>query len=130
MLQKTMTYVDYDGNKRTETFCFNLSNAELIQMEFSKDGGLVKMLQRISDTQDRPKMMEIFREIILKSYGEKTADGKRFVKSPELSEAFSQTEAFSDLFMELTFNDGVASEFINGVIPQGLEEKLAKKTDN
>jgi len=125
MLTKTITYTDYDGNKRTEEFCFNLSKAEVTQMELSVNGGMSGMLQKIVQTQDHKQIVDVFRDIIMKSYGEKTADGRRFIKSPEISEAFSQTEAFSDLFMELATNHDAAAAFINGIIPAVPEDQKA-----
>jgi hypothetical protein len=112
-----MTFTDYDGNKRTEDFYFNLSRAEITEMEMSYDGGLVRMIEKIVAAQDSKRIIEIFKDLILKSYGEKSPDGKHFFKSKELSEAFSQTEAYSDLFMELAMNAEAASTFVNGIIP-------------
>ena len=118
MLKKTMTYVDYDGNQRTEDFYFNLTKAEIMEMDLSASGGLDKLITKIVAEQDGAKIIEIFKKIILGAYGEKSLDGKRFVKSPELSEAFSQTEAYSDLFMELATDAEKAAAFINGIVPK------------
>jgi len=117
MLKKTITYEDYDGNKRTEDFYFNLSKAEIMEMELSVSGGMTQMLNRIVAERDGEKIIKTFKEIILKAYGEKSPDGKRFIKSEELSTAFSQTEAFSQLFMELATDADAAAKFINGIIP-------------
>lgn len=117
MLKKTVTYTDYNGVERTEDFYFNLSKAEAAEMELSVDGGLSQMLENIVKAKDNKQIITIFKEIILKSYGEKSQDGKRFIKSKEISEAFSQTEAYSELFMELALNEKAATEFINGVLP-------------
>ena len=118
MLKKTITYTDYDGVERTEDFFFNLSKAELAEMELSNHGGMEKLLQQIAVTQDRKRLIDLFKDIILRSYGEKSMDGRRFIKSKELSEAFSQTEAYSELFMQLATNSDVASSFINGILPK------------
>lgn len=117
MLKKTITYEDYDGNKRTEDFYFNLSKAEILEMEMGVSGGMTQMLDRIIAEQDSEKIIKTFKEIILKAYGEKSPDGKRFIKSEELSTAFSQTEAFSQLFMELATDADAAAKFVNGIIP-------------
>lgn len=130
MLAKKITYTDYDGNERTETFYFNLSKAELIEMQLSVEGGMEKELQKMIDTRDVTKLAASFKRVILKAYGEKSADGKRFIKSPELSEAFSQTEAYSDLFTELMTDADKASEFMNAIIPKipdGSIEKIDVK---
>mgnify|MGYP006988826579 CR=1 FL=1 len=117
MLKKTITYTDYDGVERTEDFYFNLSKAEVAEMELSNHGGMERLIQQIAMTQDRKRLVELFKEIILRSYGEKSLDGRRFMKSKELSEAFSQTEAYSELFMQLATDPDIASDFINGVLP-------------
>lgn len=118
MLKKTITYTDYDGNSRTEDFYFNLSKAELMEMEMGTTGGLTQMVNKIVAEQETPKIIALFKDILLKAYGEKSPDGKRFIKSEELSAGFAQTEAYSDLFMELATNDGKAAEFINAIIPE------------
>ena len=125
MLKKTITYTDYNGVERTEDKYFNLSKAEIMEMEMSTAGGFAEMVQGIVKAQDAPAIMKIFKDIILKSYGEKSPDGKRFIKSKELSDEFSQTEAYSDLFMELCTNAEASAAFINGIIPADVAEKAA-----
>lgn len=117
MLKKVITYTDYDGNQRIETFYFNLNKAEVTEMEMSTEGGLVKMIEKIVAEMDGKRIIELFKEIILKAYGEKSPDGKRFVKSKELSDGFSQTEAYSELFMELATDSNAAATFINAIVP-------------
>lgn len=117
MLKKTITYVDYNGNERVEDFYFNLTKAEATEMELSVEGGLTKKLEDIVNSQNNKEIITLFKEIILKAYGEKSQDGKRFIKSEELSEAFSQTEAFSELFMELALDEKAAADFVNGILP-------------
>ena len=130
MIKKTITYTDYDGNERTEDFYFNLSKAELTEMETSTTGGLQKTIERITQEQDGRKLIELFKDIILRSYGKKSLDGRRFVKSKELAEDFSQTEAYSELFMELATDDQAASAFIKGVLPASLAAELDKQLAN
>jgi hypothetical protein len=120
MLKKTITYTDYNGNERTEDFYFNLSKAEIMEMEMSTAGGLTEMIQKIVAAQDSPAIIKVFKELILKAYGEKSPDGKRFIKSDEISTAFSQTEAYSQLFMELATDADAAAKFVNGIIPVDL----------
>lgn len=117
MLKKTITYVDYNGVERNETFYFNLSKAEVMEMELGVVGGMTEMINKIIDTKDTPGLIKLFKKIVLKAYGEKSADGKRFIKNEELSTAFAQTEAYSILFMELATNAEAAAEFVNGIIP-------------
>lgn len=117
MLTKIITYTDYNGVERTEPFYFNLNKAELMEMELSTEGGMADMIKRIVDAKDAPAIIKIFKELILKAYGEKSADGKRLVKSPEIATAFAQTEAYSQLFMELATDSDAASAFVNGIVP-------------
>ena len=125
MLKKTITYTDYNGVERKEDFYFNLSKAEVMEMELSTTGGLAEMIKRIVAAQDQPAIIKVFKDLILKAYGEKSPDGKRFVKSPELSDAFAQTEAYSILFMELATNDEAAAKFINGIVPADMAQQIA-----
>lgn len=126
MYVKKMTYTDYDGNERTETFRFNFSRAEAAQMELSHAGGLRKHLQKIIDEKDQVAIINYFKDLILAAYGEKSDDGRRFVKSPELSKAFSETEAYSDLYLLLATNATEAAKFVNEIIPQDLEDHMKK----
>lgn len=128
MLKKTIKYTDYNGVDREEDFYFNLSKAEIMEMEIGTTGGYVEMLQRIVQTQDGPSLMKIFKELIMKAYGRKSADGKRFEKSKELSEEFVQTEAYSNLFMELiTGGADAVSQFVIGIMPGELQEQAKKE---
>lgn len=122
MLKKEITYTDYNGVVRKETLHFNLTKAEITEMELSIAGGLVKKIEKIIDEQDVTKIITLFKEIILKAYGEKSDDGRRFIKSPAISEAFSQTEAYSDLFMLLATDAEAAAAFVNGIIPQEVKQ--------
>lgn len=134
MIKKTIAYTDYNGNERTEDFYFNLSKAEILEMELSTEGGLEEMGKKLIAGTDLPNSVKIFKDLILKSYGEKSPDGKRFIKSDELSDAFSQTEAFSNLFVELATDSDAAAKFFNGVIPSSLakdvDEAIAKQNKN
>ncbi len=126
MIKKTISYTDYNGTKRTENFYFGLNKAEIMDMELSVTGGMRNLLQLIIDKQDVPKIIEAFKKIIKMSYGEKSPDGRRFVKSDELTEAFVQTEAYSELYMELISNADAAADFINGIIPSDVSAQMNK----
>lgn len=121
MLKKTITYTDYDGLERTEEFRFNLTKAELVDMELTTAGTFSETMKRIIAEKDIIRIAKLFKELLLKSYGVKSDDGKRFVKSKELSEAFSQTEAYSDLYIELLSNPEEAAKFFAEVAPK-IEE--------
>lgn len=121
MLKKTIEYTDYNDVNRKEDFYFNLTKAEIMEMELSTTGGLAEMIQKIIDTQDTPQIIKIFKELVLKAYGEKSADGKRFIKNDEIRDGFAQTEAYSELFMELATDANAAAAFVNGIVPKDLE---------
>ena len=118
MYKKTITYTDYDGNERKEDHYFNLTKAEVVELELEERGGLTKLIEKLVAEQDGKRIMAIFKDLILRSYGEKSLDCKRFIKSPELSTAFSQTEAYSELVMEMITNADAAAAFINGITPK------------
>lgn len=129
MLKKTITYTDFNDEEVSEDFFFHLSKAELVELEMSHEGGLSQSLQNIIDAEDNKRLIEEFKNIILGSYGQKSLDGRRFVKNQTLREEFESTEAYSTLFMELVTDTGAAVEFINGVIPAGMAEEAAKLTE-
>ena len=125
MLSKKIKYIDYNGVERDETFLFNLSKAELMEMELGTTGGLAEMIKNIVAAKDTPSIVKIFKELVLKAYGEKSPDGKRFIKVDEkgnpLSIGFSQTEAYSNLFMELATDADAAVKFVRGIIPGDID---------
>lgn len=117
MVKETITYTDYNGVEHTEEFYFNLTQAEVAEMELSVDGGLSKQIEDIVKEQNPGKILSSFKKLILLSYGVKSEDGKRFVKNDQLREEFSQTEAYSVLFMKLASDSDAASNFVNGIMP-------------
>lgn len=129
MLKKTITYTDYLGNTRTEDFFFNLSRAEVITMSLSTNGGLDNALKLISESHDNKQIVDTFTDIIAKSYGVVSFEdnGKRFRKSPELSKAFMETEAYSELIIELMSDPAKMADFINSIIPK-VDKADNKKT--
>ena len=129
MLKKTITYIDYNDVERTEDFYFNLTKAEITEMEMSTTGGLSEKIQNIVQAQDIPEIIKIFKELVLKAYGVKSPDGKRFIKKEELTEAFSQTEAYSQLFMELATDADAAAKFINGITPKDIDTSKIDRPD-
>ena len=126
MLKRTITYNDYNGEERTEDFYFNMTKAEMAEMELTTEGGFGAKVDKITKAKDIPSIVEVFKDLILRAYGQKSSDGRRFVKSKELSEEFSQTEAYSILFMELATDSKAAAAFINGIMP--LEIQTAGNT--
>lgn len=127
MLKKTIKYVDYNGLEREEDFYFNLSKAELAQMELGTSGGYTEYLKRIAAAKDVPALTKLFKELIMKAYGVKSEDGRRFIKNDEVREAFEQTEAFSILYMEFITDDVKAAEFLNGILPADIAERAVEE---
>lgn len=127
MIKKTITYTDYNDVERTEDYYFHFNKAELIDMQYSREGGLAEYYQKILRTQNEPELIKIFKELVLKSYGVKTDDGRGFTKFDEngkpLSLAFSQTAAYVEIYMELATDAEKAAEFFNGIIPNSLRNK-------
>lgn len=117
MVSKRITYTDFNGTERTEEILFNLTKAELMEMEMSTSGGMKNMLERVIAAKDQPTIFKIFKDFVLKAYGEKSPDGRRFIKSDELSTAFSQTGAYDKLMVELLSSDEAAAAFINSFMP-------------
>ena len=126
MLKETIAYTDYNGNERKEDFYFNLTKAEITEMEMSTTGGFAEMIQRVVAAQDAPSIIKVFKDLVLKAYGVKSPDGKRFIKSKELSDEFSQTEAYSELFMKLATDADAASKFINGIVPADMAQQASQ----
>ena len=129
MLVKTHTYTDFDGNERTEDFLFNYTEAQIAELEWSKDGGLSSLLAKITKEKDNRQLLEYWKKFVLGAYGIKSPDGKKFLKSKEISDDFEASAAFSDIFMELCTDTQVMSDFVNAVVPRSVrasEEKADK----
>lgn len=127
MYKKVIKYTDYNGVDREEPFYFNLNKAELVKWEGSTLGGMRAMYDKIIAAQDKEALISLFETIIQRAYGEKSADGKRFMKSPEILANFTSTEAYSNLFMELASNDESAAAFMEGIMPADLMAEAQKE---
>lgn len=129
MFKKTIEYTDYNGDKRKEDYYFNLNKAELMELQLSQNGGLQGYLERIIKTKDSPQLVKMFKEIILMAYGEKSLDGKHFLKSDEIKRNFECSEAYSELFMELATDSNAAAEFINALLPSDFQATKAERAE-
>lgn len=128
MYKKTITYTDYNGNERTEDFYFNISEAEATELSVSYDGGIQSYLEKIVNADDQNEIVQQFKKIIKYSYGVKSDDGRRFIKSDEIADAFVQSPAYSILFMELATNTDSAIAFVNGITPNvSNKEEIVEK---
>lgn len=132
MYTKTITYTDYNGVERTEKFYFNMTKPEVLEMEYGDTGSFTESIKKMIETDNAGRVLKVLKNLILKAYGEKSLDGKRFVKSEDLSKAFSETEAFTDLYMELVKDSKKCAEFIDGIMPDDLKASsdMMKKVES
>ncbi len=130
MIKKTVTYKDLNGTERTESFYFHYYESEILEMELSVDGGFAERIQRIIDAKDQPTLIRVIKKFVLDAYGVKSDDGKQFIKNEEERRKFEQCPAYSKIFMELVLNDKVASDFVNGVIPEEMADRVTKLQHN
>lgn len=128
MIKKTVTYTDLNGNDRTESFYFHFYESEILEMEMSVEGGFAERIQRIIDAKDQPSLIREIKKFVLNAYGVKSEDGKRFIKNDDVRAAFEQSPAYSKIFMELVMDDTVASEFVKGVVPADMKDRVAAAT--
>jgi hypothetical protein len=126
MIKKTVTYTDYNGIERTESFYFHFTQAELVDMEMSTEGGFAERIQRIIDAKDQTSLLKVIKQFVLDAYGVKSDDGRRFIKKPEVKEAFVECPAYSEIYMEFLSDDKFAAEFVNGVVPSDMKDRLGK----
>lgn len=126
MLKKIYTYTDYNGVTRTETFYFHFTEAEILDMEMSAEGGFAERVQKIIDAKDQSALMKVIKNFVIDAYGVKSDDGRRFIKNEEVKTAFVESPAFSDIFMDMVTNDELAAEFVNGVIPDTMKKRFSE----
>lgn len=127
MLKKTMTTVDFGGTERTEDYYFNLTKAEIMEMQLCTDGGFVETVKKIVEAKNQLELTRLFKKIICASYGVLSPDGRKFVKNQQVLDDFMATQAYSDLYIELLSGDGKAAEdFVDGILPKDLTNEAAK----
>ena len=124
MIKKTVTYKDYNEVERTESFYFHFNEAEILDMEMSVEGGFAERVQRIVDSKDQSSLLKVIKNFVLDAYGVKSENGKRFIKNDEVKAEFVECPAYSMIFMELVTNDELAAEFVNGVVPDSMKDRL------
>lgn len=127
MLAKKIKFTDFNGEEREETFYFNLTKADIMEMQLEVKGGLTAIIEKITETKDVPELIKLFKDLIRRSYGEKSADGRKFIKNDQIWEDFKATEAYSELFMELATNADAAGDFINAIIPPEYAAEAKKQ---
>lgn len=127
MLKKTLTYKNFNGEEVTEDFYFNMTESEISKMQLEVPGGMAAQFQAIIDSKNAPELMKTFEDIILRAYGVKSADGKRFTKSQELRDDFKNSAAYDQLFMTLIRDPKAAAEFAKAILPESLNTKELEK---
>lgn len=131
MIKKFITYEDYNGNTVTDPFYFNMTKLELLEWDLETEGGLEGLMKKLSETTDAKKAYYIFKDILLKAYGEKSEDGKTFVKSPELRVKFESSPALGELIIEFLQNPELSAKFIEGILPSAwIKEAAAKNQES
>lgn len=130
MVKESITYVDYNGIERTEDFYFHLNDMEWVRWDAEKGGSLLETFEKVGHSGDPKLIMETFEELIRRSYGEKSDDGKRFVKSDEISAAFMQTEAYNEFFLKLVTDAEAASAFVNALVASVKSTQKKLPTSN
>ena len=129
MYTKSIKYVDAAGNAVEEELYFNLTKAEITEMEYSVKGGLSKMLETVSTTKDPHTVIQVVKDLVLRAYGERFTDSKgisRFAKNQDIRDAFAATEAYSELFMSFVQNPDAFNEFVIAIMPLDMQAEIRK----
>lgn len=126
MLRKEVEYKDFDGNDRKDVLWFHLNEVEITEMDIETSGGLVKYMESIIDTKDVNRLITIFKDLLIRSYGERSMDGKHFYKDDKIRNEFVSSAAYPVLYMEMVSDANKAVEFINGIVPSNIREQMAK----
>lgn len=134
MFKDVITYTDFNGVERTEDVYFHLSVPELIDMEIDHDNdSYADYIEKVIAAKDTKKLIEIFKALLLKAYGQKSEDGRTFKKDVEITKDFEGSPIYADLYMKLASDSDYAAKFINGILPSDLDKQIAKlqnKTEN
>lgn len=126
MLRKEVEYKDFDGNDRKDVLWFHLNEVEITEMDLETSGGLVKYMESIIDKNDVNQLITIFKDLLIRSYGERSMDGKHFYKDDKIRNEFVSSAAYPVLYMEMVSDADKAVEFINGIVPSNIREQMAK----
>lgn len=126
MLKRDIKYTDFNGDEQTDTFYFNLTRAEIVELEYVEKGGLDEFIRTIVKTEDHKALIKLFKQIVLMAYGQKSDDGKRFIKNDQLREDFEQSAAFDELFIQLATNETTMSTFIQGILPKDMQDEIKR----
>lgn len=132
MLKKTITYTDWNGEERTEDFYFNLTRVEIYELEYDVEPGtsLTEVLDTLVKSKDYGRLIGTIKKVILTAYGEKSADGKRFMKGEDIRRSFEENPAFDELYMSLITDPKKIAEFIVGIMPSSVRDNLGSDPTN
>lgn len=131
MLKKTITYTDYNGKEQTEDCYFHLNRVELMDIALDLPDDIVdssadgEVRAHLIDKLGNKGMFEFIKTVVTKSYGVKSTDGRRFIKSAELSDEFTQTPMFDKIMTEFATDDKAAANFIKAVIPGDAAKEVS-----
>lgn len=118
MYKKELTFKDYDGKQRTETLLFHLNEVELVDIEVDKGPkGMLGYLENIQKTENTAEAVRFIKDLLRKSYGIKSDDGRQFIKSDAIWDDFSQTAAYPAMFALLVQSEVELEAFITGLPP-------------
>lgn len=126
MLKHECTYKDFNGNEVTDVLYFHLSMPEIIEMEVEKPGGLKAIVEQMIDTKNYRDLVQLFKDLLLRSYGRKSEDGKRFIKTEEDRLNFSQSAAYNKMYLDLATDAAFGAKFITGLMPAEMSEEVNK----
>lgn len=126
MLTKAITYTDYNGNKKTKNFYFNLTKTELAKMELTNKAGMLETIKAMINEDDRQKIIDLFESLVIGAIGEKSADGEYFIKNEQIVENFKNHPAYDVLFMELISSEKAMADFINAIVPTDVADGVKK----
>lgn len=124
MYKKNITYTDFNGDERTDAFYFNLSDAEILELQVGYGGDMSRIMSNMLEKRDAKGLLGIITDLIRTSYGEKSSDGKRFMKNQEVKDSFVTTDAYSKLVLELLNDEKEFEKFMTNVIPAAKREAL------
>lgn len=126
MLKKVVKYVDFEGEERSDTLYFNLTEPEVVRLDVQFEGGLEEYISNLDEKVAPENILSLFEKVIRASYGEKGEDGRHFIKNEEMIDMFNQSAAYAALFVELVQNADQATIFFNGLLSSTTVEGAAR----
>lgn len=123
MLKLPITYTDFNDVTKTEDFHFHMSVAELTNMGLATAGTTFgELVRRMTATGDTGAIMDAFKEVILRSVGQRSPEGDKFYKNERIQEDFVACGAYDALFLKLLTDTTEIIRFVNGVMPTDMQK--------